>query len=326
MRHNLVIVLLFVLASPAFGERPRADQARKPATEAPKPDKRLEEIDRSWMQTIHAGKPPAETNTNPATAEKSDDPNRLLNPGPNASEGRNETASEGNANPSTPQNPGTTATQPQPPQSLFPEEDRPSFVSTLVRFLGMFVLMIGAFYGVMRYLKSKSVGGNMGELATTLGSVALAPGKHLQVVDLAGKILVLGVSDAGVQLVTEVEDARTAERIRIWHSSKPVIPTPENLLQKALLAFKGSDLKFWNKREPSTPSFREHLDTMIPRTRESREELLAETATPAAEQNDLFQTEDNLRSLIRDQKNRLAKLKETGVRKRRDAGELAPET
>lgn len=325
MRHNLIILLLFILASPAFGDKPRADQTRKPATEAPKPDKRLEEIDRSWMQTIHAGKPPAEANANPATSEKSENPDRLLNPGP-ASNSRNESASEGDANPSATQNPGPPATQTQPPQSLFPEDERPSFVSTLVRFLGMFVLMIGAFYGVMRYLKSKSVGGNMGELATTLGSVALAPGKHLQVVDLAGKILVLGVSDAGVQLVTEVEDARTAERIRIWHSSKPVIPTPENLLQKALLALKGSDLKFWNKRETSTPSFREHLDTMIPRTRESREELLAESAAPAAEQSDLFQTEDSLRSLIRDQKNRLAKLKDSGVRKRRDAGELAPET
>ncbi|MCE9597383.1 MAG: flagellar biosynthetic protein FliO [Spirochaetia bacterium] len=284
------------------------------------------------MQTIHSGKPEA-TEQNSNQAEKPADPenpDRLLNPGPDSAENKGETSQAEGTKPGAP----GTATQATAPQSLFPEEERPSFVSTLIRFLGMFVLMIGAFYGVMRYLKSKSVGGSMGDLATTLGSVALAPGKHLQVVDLAGKILVLGVSEAGVQLVTEVEDARTAERIRIWHSSKPVIPTPENLLQKVLLALKGSDLKFWNKREPSTPSFREHLDTMIPRSRgESLHDTSRATFTDhlkdahePAEQTDLFRAEDDLRSMIRDQKNRLAKIKDPGIRKRRETGELAPET
>jgi len=291
LARSLALLTLIALPVTLAAEKPPAERAKNDQTRQTqaKQDKKIDEIDQSWMQAIHAGKP------NETAPADSNAPQQMQDPGPAPA-------------------PETT-TRPAQPASLFPEEERPSFVSTLVRFLGMFLLMVAIFYAVMRYLKSRSVGGSMGDLARTLGSVALAPGKHLQVIDLAGKILVLGVSDAGVQLITAVDDARTAERIRQWHENKPSVPTPETLLQKLILILRGSDLKFWNKAKPVEPTFRYHLDSVIPADQ-----------TPAQDPG-LFGAEDELRKLLRDQKNRLAKIREPAIKKRKETGgEFVPGT
>ncbi|HMZ35130.1 MAG TPA: flagellar biosynthetic protein FliO [Leptospiraceae bacterium] len=314
MRHKIRIgaLALLVLTVPVFGEKPPKTQ--KPET--PSVDNRVKEIDKSWMATIHGNpsdpKPDAaktddsspNVTTTQDSARDNADQSTAAKPG---------SAEKPDENPTRLRNPGSD------PKSLFPDEDKPSFVGTLFRVLLMFVLMTGVFYGVMRYLKSRSIGGSMGELATTLGSVALAPGKHLQVIDLAGKILVLGVSDAGVQLVTAVDDARTADRIRIWHQSKPTLPKPENLIQKWLLGFGRADLKFWSRPEPPPPDFRTQLGQAVgPSFTAAEPAESVERVRPGASEileQDLFGPEDELRRMLREQKNRLEKIREPGKKK-----------
>lgn len=232
------------------------------------------------MQNLHGPTPGQNQNPEASPEAAAPDETRMLNPGT--------------------ENPAPAAPQAEQPARLFPEEERPSFVGTLLRFVLMFGLMIGMFYGVTRYLKSKAVPGGAGDLAKTLATVPLAPGKHLQVVDLAGKILVLGVSGAGVQLVSEITDARTADRIRVWHDSKPVL-TPETWIQKALVALRRTDMRFWKVKRPD---FREELGQALGRP----------AFSPAPEgpaEADLFSgAEDELRAMLRDQKNRLAKSKD----------------
>lgn len=275
-------------------------QERKPPAQtpaAPAPDPRIQEIDRIWMQSVHgpnAPQPAARPDETPEeTAPPAGDPERLLNPGPDA---------------------GTPAAAPAAPETrLFPEEERPSFLGTLVRFLLMFGLMIGMFYGVTRYLKSKTIVGGSGDLATTLGTVPLAPGKHLQIVDLAGKILVLGVSNAGVQLVSEINDARTADRIRVWHDSRPTFAAPETLIQKALVALRRTDMRFWKQKRPD---FREQLGEAL-----GRPVLAPAAAGPSLEtEPDLFGgSEEEIRQMLRDQKNRLSKAREPLRKKAEEA-------
>ena len=307
MRHNLIMVTsllaaLFVGAPAAAKPQERRPPAAEPA---PAPDPRVQEIDRVWMQSLHS--------QNPARPEASPERNeqRRENQTPQAAEpdnsqpGDSESHSMQNPGPSDASPAATPGPQAQAPQEsrLFPDEERPSFLGTLVRFLLMFGLMIGMFYGVTRYLKSKAIVGGSGDLAKTLGTVPLAPGKHLQIVDLAGKILVLGVSNAGVQLVSEITDARTADRIRVWHDSRPSFAAPETLIQKALVALRRTDMRFWKQKQPD---FREQLGEALGR---EFSPAAAGGGTLESEQS-LFGSEDELKQLLRDQKNRLTKARE----------------
>ncbi len=302
MRHNSLIVTWAALAALAILPLDAKPQERKPAVEAPapSPDPRVQEIDKIWMQSLH-GQDPArpqpgeEQQQAPDSKPEEDSGTRLFNPGP---------AEE----PAAPAQPQT------PERGIFPDEERPSFLGTLVRFLLMFGLMIGMFYGVTRYLKSKAVVGGSGDLAKTLGTVPLAPGKHLQIIDLAGKILVLGVSNAGVQLVSEITDARTADRIRVWHDSRPSFAVPETLIQKALVALRRTDMRFWKEKRPD---FREQLGQALGRSPFTPAAAGPgfETPSPASEQDLFGSPEDELKQMLRDQKNRLSKAREP-LRKR----------
>lgn len=302
MRHNTVMVTWIFCLLIAAGADAKPQERKPPAQSqpapAPAPDPRIQEIDRIWMQSVHGQNPaspaaaPEGTPVEGEPAQQGSDPERLLNPGPDQ----------------TTQTPAPAA----PETRLFPDEERPSFLGTLVRFLLMFGLMIGMFYGVTRYLKSKAIVGGSGDLAKTLGTVPLAPGKHLQIVDLAGKILVLGVSNAGVQLVSEINDARTADRIRVWHDSRPTFAAPETLIQKALVALRRTDMRFWKEKRPD---FREQLGEAL-----GRPVLTPATAGPSlAAEPDLFGggSEEEIRQMLRDQKNRLSKAREP-LRKRAD--------
>lgn len=268
-------------------------QERKPAAEPPGPpgpsaDPRVSEIDKAWMQSLHGQNAAKPSEEQPQAEDSKPEENagtRLFNPGPAE----------------TPAEP-----RPTPERGLFAEEERPSFLGTLVRFLLMFGLMIGMFYGVTRYLKSKAVVGGSQDLARTLGTVPLAPGKHLQIIDLAGKILVLGVSNAGVQLVSEITDARTADRIRVWHDSRPSFAAPETLIQKALVALRRTDMRFWKEKRPD---FREQLGQALGRS--TFTPAPAGPAFEAAPEQDLFSNpEEELKQMLRDQKNRLSKARE----------------
>jgi flagellar biogenesis protein FliO len=300
MRHNSLIVTwaaLFLLQAPlAAKPQERKPPAQAPAP-APTPDPRVQEIDKIWMQSLHGQETQPEGNPAQPQSEPGPDDSgtRLLNPGP--------------------EEPPAPVQTPAPESRLFPDEERPSFLGTLIRFLLMFALMIGMFYGVTRYLKSKAVVGGSGDLAKTLGTVPLAPGKHLQIVDLAGKILVLGVSNAGVQLVSEITDARTADRIRVWHDSRPSFAAPETLIQKALVALRRTDMRFWKEKRPD---FREELGQALGRTAFTPAAVGPAFESPAQgpSEQDLFGSpEDELKQMLRDQKNRLSKAREP-LRKR----------
>lgn len=139
-----------------------------------------------------------------------------------------------------------TAASP-PEGGLFPATEGPSFVGTAFRFLLVLFVMVAAFYLIMRFMKQRSwlPGGGDG-LIQVIASVPIMPGKFLQVVDMAGKLLVLGVSESGIRLVAEIEDRETVDRIRLWHSKKPASPFPGTLLGRLQETIEKTDLKFWS--------------------------------------------------------------------------------
>ena len=132
---------------------------------------------------------------------------------------------------------------------VFAGNQKVSFVSLILRFVGFLALMLGAFYLIVRYIKSKT-GALSGDndLIQIIASMPLVQGKFIQVVDLAGKLLILGVSDAGVRLITQVDDARTADRIRLWQSRRTgESGVPEHWTTRLTRVFRGAEYRFWNR-------------------------------------------------------------------------------
>ena len=118
----------------------------------------------------------------------------------------------------------------QPPSNLFSPDNNQesigdqSLLSLLVRLLLMMAVVLGGFYLLFRFLRKKS-GISFAarhDLLTVIASINVphpsASGKILQIVDLAGTLLLISVADAGIRLVSKIEDKPTIEKIRIWQS------------------------------------------------------------------------------------------------------------
>ncbi len=125
------------------------------------------------------------------------------------------------------------------------------FSSVIFRFVGLISVLLLVFYLGMRFLRSRVPFLKGNELVQILASVPLVPGKFLQIVDVGGQILLLGVSDQGVQLLMNVQDGVTADRIRLWQSqSKPEGKEPSSgILTRWISSLKETDFRFWSSRE-----------------------------------------------------------------------------
>jgi flagellar protein FliO/FliZ len=96
-------------------------------------------------------------------------------------------------------------------------------------FLWMFVKMIlvlgvlgAGFYYFYRFVSKKSgVSLFGGDAIRVLSVVPLGQNKFLNVVDLAGKVVVVGVSDNNINLITEITEKDQIDRIRILSTRTP---------------------------------------------------------------------------------------------------------
>lgn len=295
--------------------------AQDPGTKAPG----MDEINRTWMQSLHgesaggaaaengnAGDTGAVANGDAASSsDENGEPVRLQNPG----EGEGTAANDQPAPRS-----GDNANAGDPSE-FFPANEGPSFLSVVFRFFALMALMVGLFYIGMRYLRAKSgvpAPGGGGELVNVLVSTPLVQGKFLQIVDVAGKLMVLGVSDAGVQMLDSIDDGVAADRIRIWQSRRAPIASPAGLLDRLSDVLKSGDFRFWvasdDRPQNNAPDFSALLKQQIPQP--------AQTPAPADDdQYDAFgdvavrtpaNDEDDLKSLLKRQKKRLAERKGGG--------------
>jgi len=79
--------------------------------------------------------------------------------------------------------------------------------------------LVAAFYLFFQFVTKKSGIQVMGqEVVQILSIVPIGQNKYLQVVDMAGKILVLGVSDNNINLITEISSKDEIDRIRMLSS------------------------------------------------------------------------------------------------------------
>ena len=108
---------------------------------------------------------------------------------------------------------------------LHPPEDKKksepvSFLSSGLRMVTTLSLVLGLifllFFGFKKYvLKNTAFGG--GKLVQVLSTNFLAPKKNIALVEVAGEILVLGVSDQNISLLTSIREPERIEEIKNAH-------------------------------------------------------------------------------------------------------------
>ncbi len=117
-------------------------------------------------------------------------------------------------------------------------EELPSATWVLVKSVLILGVFLAGFLYLFRFLSKRSNSLALGsQMVRVLANVPIGPNRFLQIVDISGSIYVLGVSDHNVNLITEIKDVQTIQRIRlesskVSHTQQPFHFT--DLLQKIL--------------------------------------------------------------------------------------------
>jgi flagellar protein FliO/FliZ len=115
-----------------------------------------------------------------------------------------------------------------------PKVQEESYVWMVIKTIFIMGLMVGGFYYFFKFVTKKAGIQLLGhDVIQILSMVPVGPGKHLQVIDLAGKILVIGVADQSINLITEITEQEVIDRIRLLSSSTS--PAKESGFQEFLL-------------------------------------------------------------------------------------------
>ena len=132
-----------------------------------------------------------------------------------------------------------------------PRVDEGSYVWSFIKMLFILGVMVAMFYYFFRYV-SKKTGANVSShgVSTTLSIIPIAQNKFLQIVDLGGKVLVLGVSDNSINLITEITEKHEIDKIRVSHLNDSQIQSTSSSFSDFLRKQIGNVLdKVSNKNE-----------------------------------------------------------------------------
>lgn len=105
-----------------------------------------------------------------------------------------------------------------------PQVEEESAAWMIIKTILVLGLFVGGFYMFFKFVTQKAglhVSGQ--EAIQILSTVSLGTNKFVQIVDVAGKVFLLGVSDNSINLLTEIKDKDDIDRIRLLSSrSTPV--------------------------------------------------------------------------------------------------------
>jgi flagellar biosynthetic protein FliO len=100
-------------------------------------------------------------------------------------------------------------------------DNKVSYPMLILRTIAVLGAIIVGLYLLFKFLvKNKSKIVTNSEVIKVLATYPLASNRMIQVVDIAGQVLVLGVSDSNINLITEVEDKEVVDRIKLLSSKE----------------------------------------------------------------------------------------------------------
>lgn len=104
-----------------------------------------------------------------------------------------------------------------------------STVWTIVKVLFFLIIVCAAIYFVMRFFKNKSnVSKSDDDFMRRVSTLMLAPGKSVEIVTLLDKAYLLGVTDGGINLISEITDKELIDALNINFDRKQNVSKPMN--------------------------------------------------------------------------------------------------
>jgi len=96
-----------------------------------------------------------------------------------------------------------------------PGESLGKYVLRMIFYLIVVILLIyGIVFLIKRFVLPSETGGGVPKSVHILGHLYLGPRKALYLIELVNRILVLGVTNNSIQLLTEIKDAETIELLK----------------------------------------------------------------------------------------------------------------
>jgi flagellar protein FliO/FliZ len=103
-----------------------------------------------------------------------------------------------------------------------PPVEEESYAWSFIKMLLVLGLFAAGFYYFYRFVTRKTGVNVFGrEAIKVLSVVPLGQNKYLDVIDLAGKVMVIGVSENSINLIAEITDRDQIDRIRILSAKTP---------------------------------------------------------------------------------------------------------
>ncbi len=102
-----------------------------------------------------------------------------------------------------------------PDRSATPAE-QPSVLWQFVRTLLTLAVLLGIFYGIFRlYRFKRELPAQNFSAVSSIYEYPLGTNQRLQIIEIAGKLMLLGVSENSIQLISEISDKYTVDRIKL---------------------------------------------------------------------------------------------------------------
>ena len=115
----------------------------------------------------------------------------------------------------------------------------PDLVSTAFRMLTVLGILLGGlfvvFYFMKRFLK-RDIGGSKEQLIKVIASQYIGIKKNISLIEIPGSILVVGVSNDNISLLTKIEDKVVLDVLR--QESSRITPSFSDHLQRLTGRFK----------------------------------------------------------------------------------------
>ena len=102
-----------------------------------------------------------------------------------------------------------------PDRSTVPTE-QPSVLWQFIRTLLTLAVLLGIFYGIFRlYRFKRELPSQNFSAVSSIYEYPLGTNQRLQIIEIAGKLMILGVSENSIQLISEISDKYTVDRIKL---------------------------------------------------------------------------------------------------------------
>lgn len=130
------------------------------------------------------------------------------------------------------------------------QEPQPAATSSFSTFAYILTLIITFAVVIgLAYFTSKFLGQRMGKIGTSgdnriLITFPLGPGKAVYIIELAGKYLILGVTDHSVNLLKEITDQEEIEKLKSTVPQLPSSSSFEHIFENHLSTLQSMSQKF----------------------------------------------------------------------------------